>query len=71
MTSTKTQPFQGTSKTGDFQSALNEAINVAFNALRDNKSDFRLAWKVIEVSGSFGGITGERAITVTIEAQEN
>jgi hypothetical protein len=71
MTSTKIRQFQGTSQAGDFPSALNEAINVAFDALCGNISDCRLTWKVIEVSGSSGGISGERAITVTIEAQQN
>lgn len=69
MATTKIQQFQGTSKEGDFQSALEEAISVAFEALKGNISDFRIAWKLIETSGSQGGILGERAITVTIEAQ--
>ena len=71
MTSTNIQQFQGTSKEGDFQSALNEAINVAFEALKGNTSDFRFVWKLIEISGIYGGFAGEQTITVTIEAQPN
>jgi hypothetical protein len=63
------QNFQGTSNEGDFQSALLEAVNRALEALRGNTADARIAWRLIETSGSFGGILGERAITVTIEAQ--
>jgi hypothetical protein len=50
MTSTKIQQFQGTSKEGNFQSTLNEARNVALKTLQGNISDFRIAWKVIEIS---------------------
>ncbi|MEH1867102.1 MAG: hypothetical protein V7K69_19120 [Nostoc sp.] len=65
----KIQNFQGTSKEGDFQSALLEATNKALDALRGDVSDQRIAWKLIEISGSKGGFLGENAITVTIEAQ--
>ncbi|MBW4620749.1 MAG: hypothetical protein KME17_15515 [Cyanosarcina radialis HA8281-LM2] len=71
MMTTKTQQFQVTSKEGDFQSALEEAISVAFEALKGNISDFRIACKLIEISGSTGGIAGEKSLTVTIEAQPN
>lgn len=71
MMTTKIQQFQGTSKGGDFESALSEAINNALNTLSGNISDFRIAWKLLETSGVYGGITGETAITVTIEAQPN
>ena len=65
------QNFQGTSNEGDFQSALLEAINIALGALSGNTADARIAWRLIETSGSSGGLLGERAITVTIEAQLN
>ena len=65
------QAFQGTSEEGNFQSALMEALNRALDALSGNVSDQRIAWRLIEMAGSFGGITGETAITVTIEAQVN
>lgn len=65
------QNFHGTSNEGDFQSALLEAVNRALEALRGNTADARIAWRLIETSGSSGGIVGERAITVTIEAQLN
>lgn len=67
----KTQNFQGTSQAGDFQSALGEATNKALEALSGNVSDQRIAWKLIEISGSKGGLLGEETITVTIEARPN
>jgi|JFJP01.1.fsa_nt_gi hypothetical protein len=67
----KMQNFQGTSKEGDFQSALLEAANKALEALSIGTSDQRIAWKLIEISGSKGGFLGENTITVTIEAQSN
>ncbi|MEH2439303.1 hypothetical protein [Nostoc sp.] len=73
MTTMKIQQFQGTSKEGDFQSALQEAINEALKVLSfidgATISDQRIVWKLIEISGSKGGLLGENAITVTIEAQ--
>ena len=71
MTTMKIQQFQGTSKEGDFQSALREATNSALEFFSKDVSDQRIAWKLIETSGSTGGLLGERAITVTIEAQPN
>jgi len=65
------QNFQGTSEEGDFQSALLEATNKALEALSNGTSDQRIAWKIIETSGSKGGFLGENVITVTIEAQIN
>ena len=69
----ETQNFQGTSQAGDFQSALQEAINEALTAFSfiDGAaiSDQRIAWKLIEISGSKGGFLGEKTITVTIEAR--
>jgi hypothetical protein len=69
MTTTKIQQFQGTSKEGDFQSALREAISKALNDLSGNGSDQRITWKLVKTSGSYGGFIGENTITVTIEAQ--
>jgi predicted dehydrogenase len=69
MTSINIQQFQGTSEEEDFQSALLEAINKALEALSVGTSDQRIAWKLIEISGSRGGLLGEKTITVTIEAQ--
>ncbi|MBW4627226.1 MAG: hypothetical protein KME49_17400 [Brasilonema octagenarum HA4186-MV1] len=65
------EQFQGTSEEGNFQSALNEAIRKALNALSSpGTSDLRIQWKIIETSGSEGGFAGENTINVTIEAQE-
>ncbi|MEH2063296.1 MAG: hypothetical protein V7K50_13715 [Nostoc sp.] len=69
MNTTKIQNFQGTSKEGDFQSALLSATNKALEALSKGISDQRIEWKIIETSGSKGGLLGEETITVTIEAQ--
>ncbi|BAY95683.1 MULTISPECIES: hypothetical protein [unclassified Tolypothrix] len=69
MTTTKIQQFQGTSKEGDFQSALLSATNSALEFFSKGVSDQRIAWKLVETSGRTGGLLGERAITVTIEAQ--
>ena len=69
MTTMKIQQFQGTSKEGDFQSAINEALKFLSFIDGATISDQRIAWKLIEISGSKGGFLGENAITVTIEAQ--
>lgn len=69
MTNKKTQQFQGTSDAGDFQSALQEAISKALEALSAGVADQRISWKLIEVSGINGGFVGENKITVTIEAE--
>jgi hypothetical protein len=69
MNTTKIQNFQGTSKEGDFQSALLEATNKALEALSIGISDQRIEWKIIKTSGRKGGLLGEETITVTIEAQ--
>ena len=71
MITTKTQQFQGTSKEGDFQSALREATNSALEFFSKDVSDQRIAWKLIETSGSTGGLLAEKTLTVTIEAQPN
>jgi hypothetical protein len=66
-----TQTFQGTSKEGDFRSALLDATHKALDALRGTVSDQRIAWKLVEISGSYGGFVDEQSITVTIHAQVN
>lgn len=69
MTTMKIQRFQGTSSTGDFQAAIEEAVSKALAALSIDVADQRIQWKIIETSGSKGGFLGEESITVTIEAQ--
>lgn len=66
-----TQNFQGTSQAGDFQAALAEATSKALQDLSGNVSDQQIAWKLIELSGSKGGVAGVNTITVTIEASAN
>ena len=68
------QQFQGTStKKGDFQSALRQAVNKASQVLSviDNGvvSDLLIEWKIIEISGRYGGFAGDDVIIVTIEAK--
>ncbi|MBP5977195.1 hypothetical protein HW132_31855 [Brasilonema sp. CT11] len=60
--------FKGTSEEGNFQAALDEAINNA--VLSSGISDVRIQWKIIETSGIRGGIAGENTINVTIEAHQ-
>ncbi len=69
MNTMKFPQFQGTSKEGDFQSALLEANKKALEALSIGTSDQRIEWKIIKISGSKGGLLEENTITVTIEAQ--
>ena len=71
MTTKRPQHFQGTSQEGDFQSALSEAISTALDALSVGTADQRIAWKLIETSGSRGGLLGENSITVTVAAHVN
>jgi hypothetical protein len=71
MTTSTSNTFQGTSKENDFQAALKDAIEKASEGLRGNVADQRIAWQLIETSGSYGGFVGEQTITVTIEAEVN
>jgi hypothetical protein len=57
--------FEGTSNEGDLQEALEKAIDAATNELKQNF----VRWKLDEVSGSRGGITGATEITVTIRVE--
>lgn len=68
MISINIQQFQGTSEGEDLQSALQSAIAQAIEAFIKDTADQRIAWKLIEISGSRGGFIGERTVTVTIEA---
>jgi hypothetical protein len=60
------KPFQGTSKKGNFQEALDLAIAAAQKSAPG--ADRLVQWTLKEVSGRDGGIAGFREVTVTIEA---
>jgi hypothetical protein len=54
---------QGTSNSGNFQEALDQAINAA----QPTGGADIVFWKLGEVTGSKGGIVSASSITVTIE----
>lgn len=66
------QNFQGISNEGDFQSALQDAINKALKTLSfvDGAaiSDQHIEWKLVEISGGRDALLGRKTIVVTIEA---
>ncbi len=59
----KGQQHQGTSNSGNFQEALDQAVN---DAQPTGGADI-VFWKLSEVTGSKGGIVPGNSITVTIE----
>lgn len=63
----KKRKFQGTSKTGDYREALQNAIAAANSSA--GHPDAMVEWTLKEVSGRAGGIAGFRDVTVTIEAK--
>lgn len=62
--------FEGLSKSGDFQEALNAAIAAASKHFNEGAADIQFEWKIQSVSGLHGGITGEHQVRVTITAQQ-
>ncbi len=60
------QNFQGTSTEGDFQIALQDAINKALKTLSfvDGAaiSEQHIEWKIIEISGGRDALLGEKTI---------
>jgi len=67
-TSQATKTYSGTSDKGDFEQALDVAIQSAMES-RKNVSDAMIEWKLKDVSGVRGGIGGFHKLTVTIEAK--
>ena len=68
-TSKGERTFEGTSKSGKFQKALNSALKELDEALGKGKvADASAAWKLATVSGNVGGIAGVNRLTVTIKA---
>ncbi|HLL99575.1 MAG TPA: hypothetical protein VK400_00845 [Pyrinomonadaceae bacterium] len=56
--------FEGTSGNGNFQEALDQAVQSAFAS--STTEDERLTWKLESVSGEYGSIAGINKLTVTI-----
>lgn len=56
--------FEGTSDSGNFQQALDQAVQRALDS--SGAADDRLTWKLESVSGESGGIAGINKLTVTI-----
>jgi len=59
--------FQGTSKAGSFQKALDAAIQAALQSAPG--ADRLVTWTLKKVAGRRGGIAGFTDITVTIAAR--
>lgn len=61
--------FEGSSKSGKLQKALNAALKELNKALGEGKvADASATWQLVSVTGSIGGIAGLNRLTVTIEA---
>jgi hypothetical protein len=61
--------FEGSSKSGKLQKALNGALKELNKALSEGKvADASATWKLASVSGNVGGIAGVNRLTVTIKA---
>ena len=60
--------FSGTSKNGNFQEALDSAIQAAADKLSGGGADIRITWHLLFVSGVRGGIIGQNDLTVEIFA---
>lgn len=58
--------FKGTSRKGDIEEALQNAIAAAERSVPH--PDAMVEWTLVEVRGRVGGIAGFHEITVTIEA---
>jgi hypothetical protein len=59
--------FQGTSKAGNLQKALDAAIQAAQQSA--SGADRLVTWTLKKVAGRRGGIAGFRDVTVTIGAR--
>ena len=61
--------FEGTSKSGKLQKALNAALKELNEALDKGKvANASASWKLASVSGNVDGIAGVNRLTVTIKA---
>jgi hypothetical protein len=62
--------YDGTDPDGNYQKALEAAIKKANDALSNGgrTADQKFDWTVVSVSGTRGGITGKRDLTVRVHA---
>lgn len=60
--------YHGTSNNQNLQEALDAAIAEAERAANENAADIIVHWRLEGVTGEAGGFTGQRKITVEIEA---
>lgn len=61
--------FEGSSKSGKLQKALNGALKELNKTLSEGKvADASASWNLTAVSGKVGGIAGVNKLTVTIQA---
>ena len=60
----KGKEFEGTSKRGNLEEALQEAIKAAQAGLHSD----HVSWTLLKISGQHGGFVGANDLTVTIEA---
>lgn len=63
----KVQTFTGSNVDGNVQTALNEALRRAEQALSKEVADAQFRWKLESISGTRGGITGSQAVDVVIQ----
>lgn len=59
--------FKGTSSKGDFQEALNKAVDKALSSTPG--ADILIKWTLVYVNGEKGGLKPKNSITVTIDAE--
>jgi hypothetical protein len=62
------QEFRGTSARGNFQEALEQAVDRS-DAVTATVADGLVRWTLREISGEKGGFAGINQLTVVIEAQ--
>ena len=66
-TATTAKAYTGKSVDGNFQAALDDAIQQAEAAIAKTGADMRFEWTMGAVKGTRGGIAGTREVTVEIK----
>jgi len=66
-TTTTAKAYTGKSVDGNFQAALDDAIQQAEAAISKTGADMRFEWTMGAVKGTRGGIAGTREVTVEIK----
>ena len=62
----RTRQFRGTSRTGDIEEALKNAVAAAGRTV--NHPDAMVEWTLKSIAGRSGGIAGFNEVTVVIDA---